>query len=129
MLHDLNGGFQCRKVQEILAAAQQVEKEVHQVQEIAQSKHQLYPEIGTENTKGPESECKDGGDTSINVPGDNAGTDVVSSQEGASDDKKDEPPVLPSNPPLNGKILMYQKYLESKQQQQEEKKKKEKKEK
>jgi hypothetical protein len=36
-----------------------------------QSKHRLDPEIGTKNTKGPESECKDGGDTSINVPGDN----------------------------------------------------------
>ncbi len=36
-----------------------------------QSKHQLDPEIGTENPKGPESECKDGGDSSINVTGDN----------------------------------------------------------
>ncbi len=36
-----------------------------------QSKHQLDPEIGTENPKVQESECKDGGDTSINVPGDN----------------------------------------------------------
>jgi hypothetical protein len=36
-----------------------------------QSKHQLDPKIGTENPKGPESECKDGGDTSINVTGDN----------------------------------------------------------
>jgi hypothetical protein len=35
-----------------------------------QSKHQLDPKIGTENLKGPESECKDGYDTSINVPGD-----------------------------------------------------------
>ncbi len=32
-----------------------------------QSKHQLDPKIGTENTEGPESECKNGGDTSINV--------------------------------------------------------------
>ncbi len=43
------------------------------IDEIAndQSKHQLDPEIGTENPKVPESECKDGDDTSINVPGDN----------------------------------------------------------
>jgi hypothetical protein len=33
--HDLNGSYQHRKVQEILAAAQQAEDEVHQVQEIA----------------------------------------------------------------------------------------------
>ncbi len=43
-----------------------------------QSKHRLDPKIGTENTKGPESECKNGGDTSINLPGDNVGTDVIS---------------------------------------------------
>jgi hypothetical protein len=49
---------------------------------------------------------------SINEPGDNVGTDVISPQENASDDKSVEPPVLPSNPPPNGKILMYQKYLE-----------------
>jgi hypothetical protein len=36
-----------------------------------QSKRQLDPKIGTENLKGPELECKDGCDTSINVPGDN----------------------------------------------------------
>jgi hypothetical protein len=77
-----------------------------------QSKHQLDPEIGTENPKGPESEGTDGGDTFINVPGDNVGTDVISAQEGASDDKSDESPVLPSNPPSSGKILAYQKYLE-----------------
>ena len=53
-----------------------------------QSKHWVDPEIGTENPKRPESECKNGGDTSINVPGDNVGTDVISPQEGASDDKK-----------------------------------------
>jgi hypothetical protein len=35
-----------------------------------QSKHQLDPEIGTENPKGPESEGTDDGDTSINLPGD-----------------------------------------------------------
>jgi hypothetical protein len=34
-----------------------------------QSKHQLDPKIGTENPNGPESECKDGGDSSINVTG------------------------------------------------------------
>jgi hypothetical protein len=72
-----------------------------------QSKHQLDPKIGTENTEGPESECKDGGDTSINVQGDNVGTDVISPQEGASVDESDEPSVLPSNPLPNGKILMY----------------------
>ncbi len=77
-----------------------------------QSKHQLDHEIGTENPKQPESECKDGGDTSINVPGDNRGTDVISPQEGASDDESDEPPVLPSNPPLSGKLLAYQQFSE-----------------
>jgi hypothetical protein len=87
-----------------------------------QSKHRLDPKIGTENPKGPESECIDnGGDTSINVPGDNVGTDVISPQEGASDDKSDEHPVLPSNPPLSGKLLAYQQFLESKQQEEEEK--------
>jgi hypothetical protein len=74
-----------------------------------QSKHQLDPKIGTENPKGPESECKDGGDhTSINVPSDNVGTDVISPQEGASDEKSDEPLVVPSNPLLSGKTLMFQ---------------------
>jgi hypothetical protein len=77
-----------------------------------QSKHRLDPKIGTEIPKGPESEGTDGGDTSVNVPGDNVGTDIISPQEGASDDKSDEPPVLPSNPPLRGKLLAYQKYLE-----------------
>jgi hypothetical protein len=43
-----------------------------------QSKHQLDPKIGTENPKRPESEGTDGGDNSINVPGDNVGTDVIS---------------------------------------------------
>jgi hypothetical protein len=77
-----------------------------------QSKHQPDPKIGTENPKRPESEGTDGGDTSINVPGDNVGTDFISPREGASDDESDEPPVLPSNPPPNGKILAYQKYFE-----------------
>ncbi len=76
------------------------------------TKHQLDPKIGAENPKGPESKCKDGGDTSINVPGDNVGTGVISPQEGAFDDRSDEPPVFPSNPPPNGKILAYQKYFE-----------------
>jgi hypothetical protein len=79
-----------------------------------QSKHRLDPKIGTENPKGPESEYKVGGDTSINVPGDNVRTDVISPREGASDEKSDEPPVLPSNPPLSGKALAYQQYMESK---------------
>jgi hypothetical protein len=77
-----------------------------------QSKHQLDPKIGTENPNKPESECKDGGDTSINVPGDNVGTGVISPREGASDDKSDEPPVLSSNLPLSGKLLAYQHFLE-----------------
>ncbi len=88
-----------------------------------QSKHQLDPKIGTEDPKGPQSEGTGGGDTSINVPGDNVGTDDISPQDGASDDKSDEPPVLPSNPPPNGKILVYQKYLESKKQHDKNKKK------
>jgi hypothetical protein len=58
---------------------------------------------GADNPKRPEIEGTDGG---------NVGTDVISPQEGASDDKSDEPQVLPSNPPPNGKILIYQKYLE-----------------
>ncbi len=89
-----------------------------------QSKHQLDPKIGTENHKGPESECKDGGDSSINVTGDNVQTDVISPAEGASNDKSNEPPPLPSNSPLSGKLLGYQKNLVSKKQHDEEKKKK-----
>ncbi len=53
--------------------------------------------------KRPELEGTDGG---------NVGTDIISPQEGASDDKSDEHPVLPSNPPPNGKIFMYLKYVE-----------------
>jgi hypothetical protein len=68
-----------------------------------QSKQGPETEIGTENPNGPESEGTDCG---------NVGTDVISPQEGASDDKGDEPPVLSSNPPPNGKILAYQKYFE-----------------
>jgi hypothetical protein len=77
-----------------------------------QSKQQPEPKIGTEYPNGPESEGTDGGDTSINEPGDNVGTDVISPQGGASDDKSDEPPVLPSNPPLSGKLLAYQPFME-----------------
>jgi hypothetical protein len=40
---------------------------------------------------------------------------VISSGEGGSDDNSDGPTVLQSNPPLSGKALMYQQYLESKQ--------------
>ncbi len=60
-------------------------------------------DIGTDNPKRPELEGTDGG---------NVGTDVISPQEGASDDKSDEPSVLPSNPPLSGKLLAYQQFLE-----------------
>ncbi len=48
--------------------------------------------------------------------------------EGGSDDDIDGSTVLPSNPPLSGKALMYQQYLVSKQKQEEEKKKKREKE-
>jgi hypothetical protein len=60
-------------------------------------------DFGTDNPKRPELEDTDGG---------NVGTDIISPQEGASDDESDEPPVLPSNPPPNGKIFLYQKCLE-----------------
>jgi hypothetical protein len=64
-----------------------------------QSKQGPETEIGTENPNGPESAGTDGG---------NVGTDVISPREGASDDKSDEPSVLPSNPPPNGKTLANQ---------------------
>jgi hypothetical protein len=64
-----------------------------------QSKQGLEPEIGTENQNGPDSEVTDGSDTSMNVPGVNIGTDVISSGEGGSDDKSDGSTVLQSNPP------------------------------
>ncbi len=51
-------------------------------------------------------------DTTMNVPGDNVVTDVISSEGGGYDDKSDGPKVLPSNSPLNGKTLLYQQYLE-----------------
>jgi hypothetical protein len=47
-----------------------------------QSKHQSEPKIGTENPNGPESEGTDGNDTSINVPGDYVGTDVIFVMDG-----------------------------------------------
>jgi hypothetical protein len=68
-----------------------------------QSKQGLETEIGAENPNVPESEGTDGG---------NVGTDIISPREGASDDKSDEPLVLPSSPPPNGKIIAYQKCLE-----------------
>jgi hypothetical protein len=68
-----------------------------------QSKQGQETEIGTDNPNGPESEGTDGG---------NVGTDVISPLESASDDKSDEPPVLPSNPPPNGKLLAFQQLLE-----------------
>ncbi len=68
-----------------------------------QSRQGPEAEIGTENPNVPDSEGTDCG---------NVGTDIISLQEGASDDKTDEPLVLPSNPPLNGTIRAYQKYLE-----------------
>ncbi len=40
---------------------------------------------------------------------------MISPGVGGSDDKCDGPTVLQSNPPLSGKALMYQQYLESKQ--------------
>jgi hypothetical protein len=43
-------------------------------------------DVGTDNPKRPELEGTDGG---------YVGTDVISPQEGASDDESDDPPVLP----------------------------------
>ncbi len=40
---------------------------------------------------------------------------MISPGEGGSDDNSDGPAALQSNPPLRGKALMYQQYLESKQ--------------
>jgi hypothetical protein len=57
------------------------------------------PEIGIEDQNGPESEVTDGSDTSVNVPGDNIGTDVISPGEDGADDKSDGSTVLPHNPP------------------------------
>ena len=80
-----------------------------------QSKQGPSPEIGTENQQGPESEVSKGGDTFTNKPGDNIGTEVISPGESDSDDNSDGPRLLQSNPPLSGKALLYQQYLESKQ--------------
>jgi hypothetical protein len=55
-----------------------------------QFNHGPETDIGTDNPKRPELEVTDGG---------NVGNDVISPQEGASDDKSDHPPVVPSNPP------------------------------
>jgi hypothetical protein len=73
------------------------------------------PEIGTENQHEPESEVTKGGDTSTDKPGNSIGTEVISPGEGGSDDNSHGPEVLRSNPPLSGKALLYQQYLESKQ--------------
>jgi hypothetical protein len=51
---------------------------------------------------------------------------VISPGEGGSDDKIDVSTILPSNPPLIGNLLMYQKKMESKQKQEEKTKKREK---
>ncbi len=40
---------------------------------------------------------------------------MISPGEGGSDDNSDGPKVFQSNPPLSGKALLYQQYLESKQ--------------
>ena len=80
-----------------------------------QTKQGPEPEIGTENQHKPESEVAKGGDTSTNKPGNSIGTEVISLGENDSDDNSDGPKVLQSNPPLSGKALMYQQYLESKQ--------------
>ncbi len=66
--------------------------------------HGTETDFGTNNPKIPELEGTDGG---------NVGGDVISPREGSSDDKRDEPPVI-------GKQLIYQQYLESKQKQEEE---------
>ncbi len=62
-----------------------------------QSKQGPEPEIGTETQSGLESEVPDGSDTSINVPGDNIGTDEISPGEVGSDDESDGPTIIPSN--------------------------------
>jgi hypothetical protein len=82
-----------------------------------QSKQGSETEIGTENPNQPESEGTDGG---------NIGTDIISPLEGASDDKSDEPPLLPSNPSLSGKLQAYQQFLEKIKQEEEKKKRKKK---
>jgi hypothetical protein len=44
-------------------------------------------------------------DTTMNVPGDNVGTDVIPPGGGGPHDNHDGPTLLQSNPPLNGKAL------------------------
>ncbi len=51
-------------------------------------------------------------DTTMNVPGDNVVTDVISPRGGGSHDKSNGPIVLPSDSPLSGKNLLYQHDLE-----------------
>jgi hypothetical protein len=51
-------------------------------------------------------------DTTMNVPGDNVVTDVISPGGGGSHDNSDGPTLLPSNSPLSGKTLLYHQYLE-----------------
>ena len=75
----------------------------------------LEPEIGTEIQHEPELELKKDSDTSTNKPGNSIVSEVISPGEVGSDDKSDGPTVLQSNPPLSGKALLYQQYLESKQ--------------
>jgi hypothetical protein len=82
------------------------------IDENDQTKQGQEPEIGTENQQGLESEVTKGGDTSTNKPGDSIGTEVISPGEGGSGDNSDGPTVLQSNPPLRGKALLYQQYLE-----------------
>ncbi len=60
-------------------------------------------DFGIENPKRPALEGTDGG---------NVGTDVISPQGGASDDKSVKPAVLPSYPPLSGKLLAYHQFLD-----------------
>ena len=45
-------------------------------------------------------------DTSMNVPGDNVVTDVISPGGDRSHDKSNRPTVLLSNSPLSGKTLL-----------------------
>ncbi len=80
-----------------------------------QTKQGPEPDIGTDNQHEPESEVTKGGDTSTNIPGDSIGTEVISPGEGGFDDNSNGSKVLQSNPPLSGKALLYQQYLESTQ--------------
>jgi hypothetical protein len=75
----------------------------------------LEPEIGTEIQHAPESGLTKDSDTSTNKPGNSIVSEVISPGEGGPDDNSDGPTVLQSHPPLRGKALLYQQYLESKQ--------------